>query len=202
VLGDLSAKYESNGDPGCVAHTPGDLGGASYGAYQFATASGIPQDFIRWLLGQGYANAEYLANSGEPGSSSFDEAWQKTAEVDAEEFLRWQWQYVKEHYFDVAMGNLRDAGWCPDKWPEDPMHQIVWSAAVHYGPKWIVDLIVEAYDLKPHPSTQEFIQAIYEVRSLSRNKSDWISTSNPEDIVEGLRTRMINECNDALAMLG
>jgi len=171
VLGDLSAKYESNGDPGCVAHTPGDLGGASYGAYQFATAAGIPQDFIRWLLGQGYANAEYLANSGDPGSSSFDEAWQKTAEVDPEEFLRWQWQYVKEYYFDVAMENL-SITWDIESFSE-ALRQVVWSAAVHYGPKWIVELFEEAEELAGTTTEPRLlIQAIYEVRSLSRNKSD------------------------------
>ena len=33
ALGDLSALYESNGDPGCVSSGAGDLGGISYGAY-------------------------------------------------------------------------------------------------------------------------------------------------------------------------
>jgi hypothetical protein len=198
-LGSLSAKYESNGDPGCVAHTPGDLGGASYGAYQFATASGIPQAFIQWLLSQGYSNAEYLANSGEPGSSSFDDAWRKTAEVDAEEFLRWQWQYVKEQYYDVAIESLSNAGYDMINVPE-AIHQIVWSASVHYGPRWIVDLWIEAYERCDPEDIQRLIKAIYEVRSESRNSNDWISTSNPEDIVWGLRNRMVNECEDALEM--
>ena len=34
ALGDLSASYESNGNPGCVSTGAGDLGGISYGAYQ------------------------------------------------------------------------------------------------------------------------------------------------------------------------
>jgi hypothetical protein len=33
ALGDLSASYESNGNPGCVSTGYGDLGGISYGAY-------------------------------------------------------------------------------------------------------------------------------------------------------------------------
>lgn len=34
ALGDLSAAYESNENPGCVSTGYGDLGGISYGAYQ------------------------------------------------------------------------------------------------------------------------------------------------------------------------
>ena len=47
ALGDLSALYESNGDPGCVSTGYGDLGGISYGAYQLASNTGSVEEFIR-----------------------------------------------------------------------------------------------------------------------------------------------------------
>ena len=40
VITSLSAKYESNGDPACIADNAGDLGGTSYGKYQFASNVG------------------------------------------------------------------------------------------------------------------------------------------------------------------
>ena len=46
ALGDLSASYESNGNPGCVSSGAGDLGGISYGAYQLASAAGSVDAFI------------------------------------------------------------------------------------------------------------------------------------------------------------
>ena len=40
MLGDLSAQYESNGDPGCISDGYGDAGGKSYGTYQFSSNAG------------------------------------------------------------------------------------------------------------------------------------------------------------------
>ena len=40
IISSLSAKYESSGDPACVANNAGDLGGISYGKYQFASNVG------------------------------------------------------------------------------------------------------------------------------------------------------------------
>jgi len=37
MLGDLSAKYESSGDPGSVSSGYQDPGGKSYGAYQLSS---------------------------------------------------------------------------------------------------------------------------------------------------------------------
>jgi len=54
MLGSLSARYESNGDPGAIGRTEGDAGGASYGAYQFATNAGVPEAFVAWLGERGY----------------------------------------------------------------------------------------------------------------------------------------------------
>ena len=36
-LGNLSAVYESNGDPACVSSGVNDAGGISYGTYQLAS---------------------------------------------------------------------------------------------------------------------------------------------------------------------
>lgn len=205
-LGDLSARYESNGDPGAIAHTPGDLGGASYGAYQFATASGVPQAFIQFCVTCGYANAQALVEAGMPGTDCFDGIWESVAQGDPEGFLEIQWQYVKASYFDVAMAYLRDAGWdfdsIPDKNVWAAISQIIWSAAVQYGPKWVPDLFNEAEQAADIGDPHAFIQALYAVRSESRNSNDWISTSNPENIVEALRNRFASECQDALVMLG
>lgn len=46
ALGDLSASYESNGNPGCVSTGYGDLGGISYGTYQLASNAGSVDAFI------------------------------------------------------------------------------------------------------------------------------------------------------------
>ena len=47
LRGELSSRYEG-GDAGAIANNAGDLGGKSYGAYQFASASGTPLSFALW----------------------------------------------------------------------------------------------------------------------------------------------------------
>lgn len=53
MLGDLSARYESDGNCGCISNNPGDAGGKSYGMYQFASRPGILQDYCMWLVQKG-----------------------------------------------------------------------------------------------------------------------------------------------------
>ena len=60
-ISSLSAKYESNGNSACVANNAGDLGGISYGKYQFASKIGSVDKFVDWL--KNYPD-EKLANYG------------------------------------------------------------------------------------------------------------------------------------------
>lgn len=52
MLGDLSKQYESSGDPANVSSGYGDLGGRSYGMYQFASNMGIVDAFVDWAKEQ------------------------------------------------------------------------------------------------------------------------------------------------------
>ena len=60
-ISSLSAKYKSNGNSACVANNAGDLGGISYGKYQFASNVGSADKFVDWL--KNYPD-EKLANYG------------------------------------------------------------------------------------------------------------------------------------------
>jgi hypothetical protein len=99
MLGTLSAKYESNGDPGAIGRNEGDAGGASYGAYQFATNAGVPEGFVAWLGERGYRGAEGLARAGAPGTEGFDAAWREAAAADPEGFAAMQRGFVEEVYY-------------------------------------------------------------------------------------------------------
>ena len=54
MLGDLSKKYESNGDPGTISSGYGDAGGKSYGMYQFSSTMGVVDNYVKWLRENGY----------------------------------------------------------------------------------------------------------------------------------------------------
>ena len=47
LLGELASRYEG-GDAGAIVNNAGDIGGKSYGAYQFASAYGAPLSFALW----------------------------------------------------------------------------------------------------------------------------------------------------------
>lgn len=198
-LGILSSRYESNGNPGCVANTAGDAGGASYGAYQFATNAGVPQAFVRWLQRNGHPYGDRLANAGEPGTWRFDQVWEAIGNENPDEFFRVQHDYVQEKYYLPAVDRAAEA-YIDLNQRSFALQNVVWSASVQYGPYWVKDLFNEAAALAGYPNASyltddKLIPLIYEVRA----SDDW--TSGSPSLRPGLRNRFTNECNDALAML-
>jgi hypothetical protein len=202
-LGCLSAKYESNGDPGCIARTAGDAGGASYGAYQFANASGIPQSFVNFLNDRGYAFGQLLGQF-EPDTAEFDQQWRELAEQSPEEFLELQRRYVEEHYYIPACDRAAQIGITIDN-HSFALQNVLWSAAVQYGVYYGGgELFEDAAALMGYPNPsyldekqfdRELIKAIYEVRA----SDEW--TSGSPSLRYGLRNRFAQECDDALAIL-
>ena len=47
MIGDLSKRYESNGNAGCISNGYGDAGGKSYGMYQLSSNMGVVDDYVR-----------------------------------------------------------------------------------------------------------------------------------------------------------
>lgn len=109
LLGTVSAQYESNGDPGLISSGSGDLGGASYGAYQFASTYNIPHTFAKWCVSSG--NNKTVGNTllaayekdGNKLGTNFNAAWKKIAADDKNGFLKLQRLYVKAKYYDPAV---------------------------------------------------------------------------------------------------
>ncbi|MDF2501619.1 MAG: Uncharacterized protein K0Q77_2333 [Anaerosporomusa subterranea] len=198
-LGDLSAKYESNGDPGAISSGEGDAGGVSYGAYQFATNAGVPGQFIDWLANMGYSYAELLATAGEPGSDGFSDAWLTTAIGDPVGFLAAQHEFVRQTYYEPARERALAAGINIDG-RSFALQNVVWSAAVQYGAYYVKELFEDAATKLGVTSAADaddaaLIQAIYDVRA-----SDEWTTGSPE-LRPGLIARFEAECRDALAAL-
>ncbi len=114
LLGTVSAQYESNGDPGLISGGVGDLGGASYGAYQFASAYNIPHTFAQWCVSSGtnktVGNQLLTAyeKDGNKLGTNFNAAWKELAAKDKEGFLKLQRLYVKAKYYDPAVTALKN----------------------------------------------------------------------------------------------
>ena len=203
MLGELSAKYESNSDPGIISNGEGDAGGISYGAFQFASNTGSVQSFVAWLQEQKYPWAGVLAQN-DVNSLMFKAMWQKIAQEDTEGFLDMQCRYTALSYYYPAKALLAEAYYNLDLHSE-AIRQVVYSAAVQYGAGYIVELFETAchnlgYGNLSYVDSPTFdadiIKAVYDVRA----SDEW--TAGSPDLRPGLRQRFADECQDALAMLG
>lgn len=202
-LGDLSAKYESNGDPGTVSDGYGDAGGVSYGCYQLASNTGSADSFVNWLQQQGHPFGNILGQHP-TGSTAFSAAWKYCAEEASDEFEQLQHDYIQQAYYDPAVETLREESFNIENHSE-AMQQVIWSRAVQYGPGNIVEMFNTAvkylgFDNLSYVDAIDFdanmIRAIY--LTVCRSE-EW--TNGSPALRAGLYERFENECNDALAML-
>lgn len=96
-LGKISAKYEVGGLRGdAISNTKGDYGGKSYGVPQFSTTTGSAKAFVGSLKGTPFE--KFFSGSGNPGSSSFDNAWKKAYNSDPNGFTKKQQEYAFNNY--------------------------------------------------------------------------------------------------------
>jgi hypothetical protein len=204
VLGDLSKKYESNGDPGCISTGAGDAGGKSYGMYQMASKQGVVHEYIKWLRENGYWFAEKLA--GYPvGSIAFDDTWRYlAASGNRGDFEKSQHEFIKAQYFDRACVLLLRNMYHVER-HSDVMKDVVWSRAVQYGAGQIVEMFEAAALSIGYPNLSyvdaesfdaQMIEAIY---MNVCSTPEW--TNGSPALREGLYRRFRDECGDALATL-
>lgn len=121
-IGQTSQRYESGrGGAGTISGGVGDLGGVSYGIYQFSSRTGGVQEF---LAGTIYGKAfEGLT----PGTDAFNAKWKELAKDPT--FGQAQHDFIKGKYYDVQMRRLNQAGF--DFSTRGPAVQdVIWSTAV------------------------------------------------------------------------
>lgn len=218
----LARKYESNGDPACVANNPGDLGGISYGLYQFASNVGSVDQFVDWLC-------EYkdpaLANYGkvlaryETNSKSFIDQWIELGTIDPGHFGELQDEYIIEKYFNIAAKKLAAKYFDVNK-HSNAIKAVILSRAVQNGPSGCAKLFSIAGEKLGYSNLSyvddkffddKIITVIYDYLitecDLASPGSDGIWRS-PDDfchgskyIIDALRSRFVREKEDALNLL-
>jgi hypothetical protein len=120
LQGIISKSQESSsgkGDPGAYTY---DSGGASYGAYQFASKKDIEtaQTFVAWLYGSGdpslltpYPFPDGYPLTGDPKvgkGGEFYNNWMRITEAFQEKFLELQHRFAMEQYYWTPINQLRD----------------------------------------------------------------------------------------------
>ncbi|MEN8906030.1 MAG: M23 family metallopeptidase [Clostridiales bacterium] len=195
-LGLLSSKYESNGDPGAISDTPGDIGGKSYGAYQFASNMGSLTSFLGWLKDNDNElyNRLMSARKKDGGYGGyFDKEWQEIADMDSTKFLELQHEYTKYVYYDPVVEYFKTKGF-DITIRSRALQNVVWSTAVQHGAggaKQIIGL------QNLNGSDEEIITGIY----TERMKVDIYFKSSSQAVKDSVKKRFENELKDALIML-
>lgn len=134
-LGDLSAQYESNGDPSTVSTGENDAGGVSYGTYQLASNEGSVDAFLGWGERAGGYYTDYaraLINAGSVNSEGFIAKWKELGTVDPQGFQKMQHDYMVHAYYTPAKETLAESYLNLDK-HSDALKRVVWSRVVQYG---------------------------------------------------------------------
>jgi len=201
MLGDLSGKYESNGDPGCISDGYGDPGGKSYGEYQLSSNAGSLQAFINWLSNGDHPSLSCLGQH-ELCSDDFDSTWKMLADNYYDEFKQAQHDYIKQAYYDPAIAALANFAWHIENHAE-VMQDVVWSRSVQYGPGNIIDMWTQAVTTLGYPNLSYVDSADYDERMINAiyltvcSSTEW----NNSGLRDSLNSRFASEAADAISRL-
>ena len=172
LLGTLSAQFEAS-SPGMVSSGTGDLGGKSYGAYQFASRYDTPKAFFEWCLqqddtyyrsvGERLQDAYYSGGAGY--GTNFDNTWRALNNEDSAGFLRVQRNYVRLSYYEPIVAKLEAnvPGFSADDY-SIALRNVLWSRAAQHGTGGAYSVVTRAFaalgGFKNQPEA-ELIDAIY-----------------------------------------
>ena len=222
IVAQLARKYESSGDPGAVSSGRGDIGGISYGLYQFASNVGVVDDFVEWLCNY---HDDALANYGrvlaqhEVNSQGFISQWKELGRLDPGNFGRLQDEYIKEQYYDTASQRLKKENFDIEK-HSNALRSVLLSRSIQNGPGGCVKLFKIACERLGHPNLsyvddvyfdRDMISSIYDFlieecdSAVMKDDGYYHSTYDfchgGKNVINGLRNRFINEKEDALNLL-
>lgn len=185
LLGSLSAKYESNGNPGTIARTKGDIGGASYGTYQLTTASGHATKFA-----QQYGGA---LSGKKAGTAEFDKAWKAEASKNPDKFKQAQHAYIQQAHYQPAVNAFNKVTGLNASKMSLGVQNMLWSIGVQHGAGGTRNIVANA-GIKKGDSDATIIRKVYNERS----KVDKYFKSSPANIKKSVYNRFQNEMKEAL----
>ncbi len=198
-LGSLSAKYESNGDPGTISTGEGDSGGISYGAWQLASNLGTPEHFVEWLGKHNRQYSNMLKNAGLVNSDGFIQAWKDLATTDPKGFKAYQASYIKETHYDPGVKYLKDKGFDISK-RGDVLKDVLWSNTVQHGGETGASSFTDAAALAGknlnNMTDREIIQGVYDLKI---SNPEWTEKIPTQESVQAVHNRWRSEQKDALS---
>lgn len=208
TLGKTSEKYETGGKgPGTINNytTSNDLGGASYGTYQFA--SYLPATMPNGKSRPSAKNSPVLTflnnskfkdkfNGLEPATAAFDAKWKEIASQYPDEFKKDQHDYTQSKYYDVMIANLKRKGL--DLTGFGPAVQdLVWSTAVQFGPGK-TSIFITPLEGKSQLTDKDIVSIVSEYKIA--NVGEFFKSSGA-NITAGIKSRYQSEKSDLLNLI-
>lgn len=226
ILTSLTRKYESNNDPAMVSSGYGDIGGISFGKYQFSSTVGVVNEFVNWLCSypeKAFANyGKVLLENYPVDGINFINTWKQIGIIDPGNFGRLQDEFMLKQYYYPMFPLLKNKYFTIDK-HSPAVQAVIVSRSVQNGPNGCAKLFELActemlefdnlsYIDDPYFDDQ-LITAIYdflidECDSVYWDNNAGYYRSNYNfchaynmSVINGLRNRFIHEKTDALNLL-
>ncbi len=203
TLGSLSARYESNGNPGTVSSGVGDPGGVSYGAYQFATNTGSAQAFVNSLRDT-YPDFYAALSDKTPGTAAFSAAWRQLAAEQPDRFLQAQHDRIATAFYAPVRASLEQQLGMDFGSRSQALNDVLWSTAVQHGQGGAVSIFLTALAGRDpnQMSDADIIRAVYAERGRTNANGTLVHFSNSSPAVQqAVANRFRSEQADALAEL-
>ena len=197
-LGHISAKYESNANPGTISNTPGDYGGKSYGAWQFSSKTGSLDSFVNSLNkkdNEVYSKlSEAKAKDGNRFGKNFDSAWTSIALSDKDKFLKLQQDCIKQNYYDTAAQALKSKYGFDISKKSDALKESLLSTVVQHGVGGTLSVFSK---LNLNNSDGNIINDLYN----ERQKVNVYFKSSSSEVKQSVYNRFTKEKQDMINML-
>ena len=197
-LGNISAKYESNANPGTISNTSGDYGGKSYGAWQFSSKTGSLDSFVnslRTIDNEVYTKlSEAKIKDGNRFGENFDSAWTSIAISNKDKFLNLQKNCIKQNYYDSAAQALKSKYGFDISNKSDALKESLLSTVVQHGVGGTISVFSK---LNLNNSDGNIINDLYSER---QKVKVYFKSSSPE-IQLSVYNRFTKEKQDMMNML-
>lgn len=201
-LGSVSAKYESNGDPGSIGYD--GTGGYSYGEYQISTKTGTMNNYLNSLQTSdpdAYAKLEAAggAEGAAEGTPEFQAAWKDCAANDPN-FAQSQHDFIQSTHYDVAAANIQNSTGLDINTRSKAVQDAVWSTAVQNGPNSSVFTNAFAGKNVNNMSDAQIVNSLYDERSATTSSGSLkYFSSSSQSVQNSVSNRLVNERQDVLA---
>lgn len=204
-LGYISAREESNGDPGAVGLNPNDKGGASFGIWQLSSKMGTVDEFLNYIKNINSEIHSILTNAKKQDKNKFGEnfinKWKEVAKTHYDEFYELQRSFIKKNYFDSFVTLSKKNNLNINSLLEfNSTSNMIWSTSVQHGVGGTLNI------LKKIPlalNLEDIIAKLYQERLNIISKSYPPNSPNQGivSLYNGIKNRLENEQKEILRIL-